>query len=119
MGSLLNKAGFKLTTIDVDDIVVEYPDIFALMQDLQAMGETNAILQRRQGPISRDLLMAADAIYRALHTEGNAQGRGGIPATFRVIYMIGWAPGNNQSAPSARGSADTSLKQTLESMKEH
>ncbi|ORY83198.1 S-adenosyl-L-methionine-dependent methyltransferase [Protomyces lactucae-debilis] len=122
VGSLLNKAGFKLTTVDVDDIVVEYPDIFALMQDLQAMGETNAILQRRQGPISRDLLMAADAIYRSLHAERNATGQivgRGIPATFRVIYMIGWAPGAGQSAPSARGSADTSLKDTLASMKEH
>lgn len=110
VGSLLNRAGFKLTTIDVDDIVVDYPDIFALMTDLQRMGESNAIFARSAGPISRDTLMAAQAIYQKLH--GNPDGS--IPATFHVIYMIGWAPGDTTPKPQARGSGQASLKKTLE-----
>lgn len=110
VGGLLQKAGFKMLTVDVDDIIVDYPDTFALMQDLQAMGESNAILNREMGPIRRDVLLANDAIYRALH--GNPDGS--IPATFRIIYMIGWREGENQPKPLARGSGQTNLKDILE-----
>lgn len=110
VGGLLQKAGFKMLTVDVDDIIVDYPDSFALMQDLQAMGEGNAILGREMGPIGRDVLIANDAIYRELH--GNPDGS--IPATFRIIYMIGWREGENQPKPLARGSGETNLKDILE-----
>ncbi|KAJ6786378.1 hypothetical protein PWT90_02865 [Aphanocladium album] len=110
IGGLLQKAGFKMLTVDVDDIIVDYPDTFALMQDLQAMGESNAILGREMGPIGRDVLLANDAIYRELH--GNEDGS--IPATFRIIYMIGWREGENQPQPLARGSGETNLKDLLE-----
>ncbi len=110
IGGLLQKAGFKMLTVDVDDIIVDYPDTFALMQDLQAMGESNAILGREMGPIGRDILLANEAIYRELH--GNPDGS--IPATFRIIYMIGWREGENQPKPLARGSGETNLKDILE-----
>ncbi|KAG6035209.1 hypothetical protein E4U41_006162 [Claviceps citrina] len=110
MGGLLQKTGFKMLTVDVDDIIVDYPDTFALMEDLQAMGESNAILSREMGPIRRDVLMANDAIYKALH--GNEDGS--IPATFRIIYMIGWRDGENQPKPLPRGSGDVNLKDILE-----
>lgn len=110
VGGLLQKAGFKMLTVDVDDIIVDYPDTFALMQDLQAMGESNAILNREMGPIQRDVLLANEAIYKELH--GNPDGS--IPATFRIIYMIGWREGENQPQPLARGSGQTNLKDILE-----
>lgn len=110
VGGLLQKAGFKMLTVDVDDIIVDYPDTFALMQDLQAMGEGNAILGREMGPIRRDVLLANEAIYKELH--GNPDGS--IPATFRIIYMIGWREGENQPQPLARGSGETNLKDILE-----
>ena len=84
MGGLLDKAGFKLLTIDVDDVVIDFPDIFALMVDVQAMGEGNAVLGRKEGQVSRGVLMAAQGIYKELH--GNEDGS--LPATFRVIYMV-------------------------------
>ncbi|PGH32931.1 hypothetical protein GX50_04275 [[Emmonsia] crescens] len=110
VGGLLGKAGFKLLTVDVEDIVVEYPDTFALMTDLQAMGESNAILRREAGPLSRDVLLACDAIYKELHGE---DGMEGIPATFRLIYMIGWKEGAGQKQPLARGSGEVNLKDIL------
>ncbi|EAT80729.2 hypothetical protein SNOG_11685 [Parastagonospora nodorum SN15] len=85
IGGLLQKAGFNLLTVDVDDIVVDFPDCFSLMKDLQAMGESNAVLGREKGAIHRDVLLAADGIYRELH--GNEDGT--LPATFRLIFMIG------------------------------
>lgn len=43
---LLSRAGFVLTTVDVDEIQVNYPSMFELMDDLKAMGENNAVLTR-------------------------------------------------------------------------
>ncbi|KAK1773458.1 S-adenosyl-L-methionine-dependent methyltransferase [Copromyces sp. CBS 386.78] len=110
VGGLLQRTGFKMLTVDVEDIMVDYPDMFALMQDLQAMGESNAVLGREMGPIGRDVLLAGDAIYRALH--GNEDGS--IPATFRIIHMIGWKESPDQAKPLRRGSGKASLKDLLE-----
>ncbi|KAJ5582387.1 hypothetical protein N7535_001007 [Penicillium sp. DV-2018c] len=110
VGSLLTRAGFKMLTVDVEDIVVEFPDTFALMQDLQAMGEGNAIMNRDLAPLSRDVLLANEAIYRAMYME---EGDRGIPATFRLIYMIGWKEGEGQPQPLERGSGEVNLKDIL------
>lgn len=110
VGGLLQKAGFKMLTVDVDDIVVDYPDTFALMQDLQAMGESNAVLGREMGAIGKDVLLANEAIYHELH--GNEDGT--IPATFRIIYMIGWRESEDQPKPLPRGSGQINLKDILE-----
>ncbi|KAH7346802.1 S-adenosyl-L-methionine-dependent methyltransferase [Rhexocercosporidium sp. MPI-PUGE-AT-0058] len=109
MGGLLQKAGFKMLTVDIDDIIVDFPDSFSLMQDLQAMGESNAILGREAGPIKRDVLLANEGIYRELH--GNEDRS--LPATFRMIYMIGWKEGPNQAKPLQRGSGDINIKDIL------
>jgi NADH dehydrogenase [ubiquinone] 1 alpha subcomplex assembly factor 5 len=110
VGGLLQQAGFKLLTVDVDDIIVDYPNSFALMQDLQAMGDSNAVLGREGCGIRRDVLAAGDAIYRELH--GNADGS--VPATFRLIFMIGWKEGEGQQQPLPRGSGMVSIKDVLE-----
>ena len=118
IGGLLTRAGFKMLTVDVDDLVVEYPDMPSLMQDLQAMGESNAILGRGQGAsLSRDTMLAAEGIYHELHGD-DASEPGRLPATFRMIYMIGWKEGANQPQPLARGSGQTSLKDLLEKSKD-
>lgn len=33
-----------------------------------------------------------------------------MPATFQIIYLVGWKPGPNQPVPLARGSGNVSLK---------
>ncbi|KAJ3306378.1 hypothetical protein HDV03_005345 [Kappamyces sp. JEL0829] len=105
MGSLLTRAGFTLTTVDVDEITVNYPSMFELMEDLRAMGESNAVLSRNPYT-SRDIFLAANEAYRAVY--GNADGT--IPATFQIIYMIGWKPHGSQPKPLVRGSAKHSFK---------
>ncbi|KAK5951749.1 hypothetical protein OHC33_007041 [Knufia fluminis] len=111
IGGLLGKAGFKLLTVDVDDIIVEYPDTFALMQDVQAMGEGNAILKSGGGPLPRDVLLANEAIYRELHCKEGEKDR--IPATYRIIYMIGWKEAPGQQQPLQRGSGQLNIKDVL------
>ncbi|KAG6856793.1 NADH dehydrogenase [ubiquinone] 1 alpha subcomplex assembly factor 5 [Tephrocybe sp. NHM501043] len=59
--------------------------------------------------IKRDTLAAASAIYKELH--GNEDGS--IPATFQIIYMIGWKPAPTQPKPLERGAGKVSLKEIL------
>lgn len=113
VGNLLTRAGFKLLTVDVDDIVVDYPNLLALMTDLQAMGEANAALRRDPGGLQRDVLLAAEAIYRDMYGERQEDGEVTLPATFRTIYMIGWKEGGDQPVPLERGTGQADLTQVL------
>lgn len=110
VGDLMTGSGFNLPTIDSDEIVVYYPDAFTLMKHLQLMGEGNVISNRRPN-ISKETLLAAAALYDELFYDKE---KGGIPATFELIYMIGWKQHDNQPKPKLRGSAEFSLKQFAE-----
>ncbi|KAK0243143.1 S-adenosyl-L-methionine-dependent methyltransferase [Armillaria nabsnona] len=94
VSNLLGRAGFTLLTVDIDEVKVAYPSMWELMDDLRDMGESNAIIGRRHF-IHRDTLTAASAIYKELH--GNEDGT--VPATFQVIFMIGWKPDPSQAKP--------------------
>ncbi|CCM03355.1 uncharacterized protein FIBRA_05484 [Fibroporia radiculosa] len=108
MSNLLGRAGFTLLTVDVDEVKVAYPSMWELMDDLRDMGENNAVIGRRNS-IHRDTLAAAAAIYKELH--GHEDGT--VPATFQVIYVIGWKPSPKQPKPLARGTGKTNLKEIL------
>ena len=47
------------------------------------MGENNGLISRNY--LDRDVLIAADQIYKSLHCDEH-----GLPATFSVIFFIGW-----------------------------
>lgn len=104
IGGLLNKAGFDMVTLDSDEVVVGYPHMLALMYDLQLMAESHCTFSRSR-TIRRDVLVAADAIYRAMYAKENR-----YPATYRVISYIGWKPGPNMPKPAKRGSQNVSFK---------
>ncbi|KAF1330510.1 Atpase, partial [Globisporangium splendens] len=105
-GNLLVSSGFQLCTVDTDFITVDYPDAFVLMEDLQGMGENNAV-QSKGALVTRDSLLAAASIYQAMYANPD----GSVPATFQVIYMIGWSPHESQARPARRGSAQKSMKE--------
>ncbi|HLZ67160.1 MAG TPA: methyltransferase domain-containing protein [Aliidongia sp.] len=108
-GQLLQRAGFALPVVDSETLTVTYPHLFALMQDLRAMGETNAQALRRRGASRRALFLRAAEIYRERF--GDAEGR--IPATFQLINLTGWSPAASQPQPLKRGSATARLADAL------
>ncbi|KAL5487701.1 hypothetical protein ACEPAI_5809 [Sanghuangporus weigelae] len=108
MSNLMGRAGFTLLTVDVDEVRVAYPSMWELMEDLQDMGESNAVVGRRNY-IHRDTLAAASAIYKELHGDED----GFVPATFQIIFVIGWKPAPSQRKPLERGSAKARLKDVL------
>ncbi|PWN43197.1 S-adenosyl-L-methionine-dependent methyltransferase [Ceraceosorus guamensis] len=110
MSTLLTRAGFAIPTVDLDEVEIQYPSIFELIHDLRDMGESNAVINRR-GSLRRDTLIAASAIYEALHTSPEVDDM--VPATFANIYFIGWKPAPTQAQPLKRGSATDSLKDAL------
>ena len=83
------------------------------MSDLQYMGEANAALRREASGIRKDVLLAAEAIYRELYGETQEDGSVTIPATFRTIYMIGWKESPDQPKPLARGTGESNLVDVL------
>lgn len=108
-GNLLQRAGFALPIADIETITVRYADPFSLLADLRGMGEANAVSGRRSGFSRRATLFDALARYRAAY--GGEDGR--IPATFDVIFLVGWAPDTSQPKPLARGSAHARLADAL------
>ncbi|TPX77757.1 hypothetical protein CcCBS67573_g01004 [Chytriomyces confervae] len=97
--------------VDTDEIVIKYPSMYELIQDLSDMGEGNAIFNRTAS-LNRDTIDAAAEIYKAVY--GNPDGS--IPATFQILYMIGWKPDPSQPKPLKRGSGEVSLKTLGESV---
>jgi SAM-dependent methyltransferase len=109
LGQLLQRAGFALPVTDIDPIVVRYASMFALMQDLRAMGATNALSERSRVPLGRAVLMRAAEIY----AERFADVDGRVRATFEVVWLSGWAPHESQQKPLAPGSARMRLAEVL------
>ena len=108
-GDLLLRAGFALPVADNDRITVTYPDALALMRELRAMGEANAVRSRRHGFTRRATLMQAAALYEARH----ADREGRIPASFEIVYLSAWAPDDTQPKALRPGSASRRLADAL------
>ncbi|XP_068607113.1 arginine-hydroxylase NDUFAF5, mitochondrial [Brachionichthys hirsutus] len=105
LGALLGGAGFNMLTVDVDDVQVCFPGIVEVMTDLQGMGESNCSWNRRP-LLHRDTILAAAAIYKEMYGHED----GSVPATFQILYLIGWKPHESQTKPLKRGSATASLR---------
>jgi SAM-dependent methyltransferase len=107
--ALLQRAGFAMPVADSETITVTYPDALALMRDLRAMGETNALTARRRGMMRRATLARAAMV----HAERFGDSEGRIPATFEILFLCGWAPHPSQPQPLPRGSATHRLAYAL------
>ena len=108
-GGLLGRAGFALPVVDTETITVTYADIFKLMADIRAMGETNAVIERRKKPTARAVLLRAAEIYRDRFSDS----RGRLVATFQIVTLTAWVPHPSQQQPLRRGSAKARLADAL------
>ncbi len=106
LAGLLQRAGFALPVADQQDLPLAYRSGIALLRDLQAAGETNAVLAR-DGRIPP----------RALFPEALARLEPGPDGTLAmplpILVMTGWAPHASQSKPARPGSANARLADAL------
>ncbi len=82
--ALLQRAGFALPVADVEDVRLLYADPLALLRDLRAAGETNALLERDRRVPGRALFPAALARLPRCNDR--------VEVTLRLAFMTGWAP---------------------------
>jgi len=101
---LLSDAGFTLTTVDTLNIEVEFVNAFKCMEHLSRMGESNGVINRRYN-MRKETFIAAAAAYQSLFQNDD----GYIPATFQIVFMIGWKPHESQPKPKEIGSAEHKL----------
>ena len=105
VGSLMQRAGFALPTLDVDTHRVSYPNAAVLMEHLQRMGESNAALKRRKH-VSKDTFLATACIYDGMFPAPvDGSGESAIEASVQIIYAVGWTPHASHPQPKERGSA--------------
>lgn len=109
VGSLLQRAGFALPVIDMENYVVRYDSLFDLMRDLRTMGMSNPLVARSRKPSNRAFFVRAAELYAERYSD--ADGR--IRATFSMIYVSGWAPHDSQQKPLKPGSAKARLIDAL------
>jgi malonyl-CoA O-methyltransferase len=84
LGSALMHAGLSEPVLDVDRIVMHYPDVLTLMHELKAIGAHNVTAGRPRGLTGRKRLNAMTQAYES------QRGEGGLPATYEVINAICW-----------------------------
>ncbi|MEJ6393381.1 methyltransferase domain-containing protein [Gymnodinialimonas sp. 2305UL16-5] len=109
MGGLLQRAGLSLPVADSLRKTVTYRNAIALIHDLRAMGETNALIARHRAIPPRALFLEMAAIYaEAYPAEENR-----IQATFELVFLTGWSPHESQQKPLRPGAATTRLADAL------
>ena len=93
---LLQRAGFALPVVDRDALTLLYADPLALLHDLRAAGETNAVALRDRRTPSPALFATALASL--------PQQDGRVAATLDLAMLTGWAPAATQPKAALRGS---------------
>lgn len=105
-GDMLMQVQFADPVMDMERIVMTYPDVTRLMRDLKAIGANNAGSNRPANLTGRgqlDALQAAYANYR------DADGR--LPATYEIIYGHAWGAQQRQGSEGEVRVAVESIRQ--------
>lgn len=114
LGGLMQRAGFALPVADSVTQRVEYPTFPALLTDLRAMGETNALAARPRHFMRRAILTAVESVYLQNFTLPT----GRLQATLDLVFLTGWAPHDSQQRPLRPGSAQQRLADALGAVEE-
>lgn len=109
LGGLLMRAGFALPVADTIPLDLRYSSLSALIHDLRATGETNALATRAPGSMRRAVFERAEALYR----EHFADAEGRLRTTVELVVLTGWAPSDSQQKPLRPGSAKARLSDAL------
>jgi NADH dehydrogenase [ubiquinone] 1 alpha subcomplex assembly factor 5 len=104
--ALLQRAGYALPVVDLEELHLLYADPIILLRDLRAAGEGNAL-------IARDRRVPPRALFPLALAGLAAEPSGRVRASLRLAMLTGWAPGPGQPQPLPRGSAQVKLADAL------
>jgi len=108
-GGLLQRAGFALPVVDSERITLTYPEMFSLMRDLRAAGQTSCLNGRRPQFTPLGFFAEAADVYTSRYSDSD----GRIAATLELLTLTAWAPHTNQQQPLSPGSGKISLVSAL------
>jgi malonyl-CoA O-methyltransferase len=86
LGDVLLGSGFADPVLDVERLVLTYPDVRALLRDLKQLGAHNADRSRARGLTGKRHFRQFEAAYQAFLRDGQ------VPATYEVVFGHAWAP---------------------------
>ncbi len=92
VGDMLVAAGFAEPVMDMERLTIEYADGDALLADLRASGQTNALAERAHGLAGRGFLAALKGKLAAQSREGK------LPISYEVVYGHAWKPAPRRAA---------------------
>lgn len=91
LGDMLSACGYFAPVMDMEVITLTYAGVDALLADLRATGQQNALAERRRGLTGKGVLGAMRAAYERLRRDGR------LPASFEIVYGHAWKPEPRQS----------------------
>jgi malonyl-CoA O-methyltransferase len=86
IGDALVNCGFAGPVMDMEHLVLTYPDLDALLAELRAVGGGCALKDRARGLRGRSWRARLEARYAELQAGGR------LPATFEIVYGHAWKP---------------------------
>lgn len=86
VGDMLAACGYSAPVMDMEVITLTYADIDALLADLRATGQQNALAERRRSLTGKSAFAAMRAAYETLRRDGR------LPASFEIVYGHAWKP---------------------------
>ena len=86
LGDMLSACGYSAPVMDMEVVTLTYADVDALLADLRATGQQNALAERRRGLTGKGALVAMRAAYENLRRDGR------LPASFEIVYGHAWKP---------------------------
>ncbi len=84
LGDMLGASGFGAPVMDMEVLTLTYADVDALLADLRATGQQNALAARRHALTGKGVFGAMRAAYEKLRRDGR------LPATFEIVYGHAW-----------------------------
>ena len=86
LGDALLRAGLSEPVVDIENLVVQYPDVNGVMRDLKGIGAYNMDPERSRGLTGKSAFTKFRTAYEAMAIEGK------IPATYEAVFGHAWAP---------------------------
>lgn len=86
LGDMLSACGYSAPVMDMEVITLTYADVDALLADLRATGQQNALAGRWRGLAGKGVFGAMRAAYENLRRDGR------LPASFEIVYGHAWKP---------------------------
>lgn len=102
--ALMQRAGFALPVVDMDQIEMTYPDATAFLKELKSIGLSNAMVERPRRICERQFLQKLVQSYDQHYGK-----EAGVCATFTAVYLSGWAASPHQPKALSPGSATALL----------